>query len=147
MAEKLYFSDEECRRVGFSSAMVFTLRKLAEFVDAQTRIAESEAAIVVANDAIDAANTDIGVLNTAVNALDSRIDAYDALAPFVRQDQGAAWAAASGTASRATYATYAGQTVAGPTIAEVQAIDDHMVILSQRVKGLVDDLKGNGALT
>lgn len=51
------------------------------------------------------------------------------------------WATATGTANRTTFATYAGQTVsATPTQAEVQAIDDHVKILSQRLKALIDDL-------
>ena len=128
MAEKLYFSDEECRRVGFSPAMIFTLRKLAEFIDTQNRLAESEQAIVDANDAIDAANTDIGVLNTAVNSLDSRIDAYDALAPFVRQNQ----------AAKPTYSAYAGQTVSvGYVQAEAQATDNAVKALGTAMASLL----------
>lgn len=51
------------------------------------------------------------------------------------------WSAATGTAARTTYATFAGQTIsASPTQAEVQAIDDHVKILSQRLKALIDDL-------
>lgn len=53
------------------------------------------------------------------------------------------WTPASGTAARTTFATFAGQNVsASPTEAEVQAIDDHVVILSQRLKALIDDLHG-----
>lgn len=60
------------------------------------------------------------------------------------------WSTASGTASRATFATFAGQTITNPpTQAEVQAIDDHVKILSQRLKALIDDLHataGHGLL-
>lgn len=67
---------------------------------------------------------------------------------YVMQDQGSAWTAPTGTASRATFATYAGQTVSNPpTQAQVQAIDDHVKLLSERVKAIVDDLKANGTLT
>lgn len=67
---------------------------------------------------------------------------------YVPADYGSLWTAATGTASRATFATFAGQTIsASPTQAEVQAIDDHVKILSQRMKALIDDLKANGALT
>ena len=53
------------------------------------------------------------------------------------------WATATGTATRTTYATYAGQTVSNPpTQTEVQNIDDHVKILSQRLKALIDDLHG-----
>lgn len=71
----------------------------------------------------------------------------DGDARYVRQDVGAAWTAPSGTASRATFATYAGQTISAAYVqAEVQAIDDHVKVLSQRMKALVDDLQANGAL-
>jgi hypothetical protein len=80
--------------------------------------------------------------------LDGRLDAYDALAPFVRQDQGATWTAATGTASRAALASYAGQTVsAAPTQAEVQAIDDAVKAISQALVALITDCKANGVLT
>lgn len=66
----------------------------------------------------------------------------------VLQSSGPAWTLATGTASRATFATFAGQVIgAAYTQAQVQAIDDHVVILSQRMKALIDDLKANGALT
>ena len=67
---------------------------------------------------------------------------------YVQMDVGAAWTAATGTASRATFATYAGQTISvGYVQAEVQTIDDHVKVLSQRLKALIDDLKANGTLT
>lgn len=67
---------------------------------------------------------------------------------YVPADYGATWTVATGTASRATFATFAGQTIsASPTQAEVQAIDNHLKVLSQRVKAIIDDLKANGALT
>lgn len=51
------------------------------------------------------------------------------------------WTAPTGTASRATYVTYAGQTISNPpTQAQVQAIDDHLKILSRHQKALIDDL-------
>lgn len=67
---------------------------------------------------------------------------------YVPVDYGAAWTAATGTAARSTFATFPGQSIsASPTQAEVQAIDNHVKILSQRLKALIDDLKANGALT
>lgn len=72
----------------------------------------------------------------------------DADARYVRQSQGAAWTAATGTASRAAYASYAGQTVSNPpTQAQVQAVDDAVKALSQAVVALITDLKANGCLT
>lgn len=51
------------------------------------------------------------------------------------------WAVATGTATRTTFATFAGQTISvTPTQAQVQAIDDHVKILSERLKALIDDL-------
>lgn len=53
----------------------------------------------------------------------------------------AGWAIATGTATRTTFATFAGQTITNPpTQAEVQAIDDHVKILSERMKATIDDL-------
>lgn len=84
-------------------------------------------------------NSGTGVIAADYTVLDAR---------YVRQDVGATWTVATGTASRATFATYAGQTVSNPpTQAEVQAIDDHVKVLSQRMKALIDDLTANGALS
>lgn len=48
----------------------------------------------------------------------------------------------SGTLARTTFATYAGQTISNPpTQAEVQAIDDAVVIASQRLGALITDLR------
>lgn len=52
------------------------------------------------------------------------------------------WASPTGTAARTTFATYTAPTVsASYSQAEVQAIADHVQILSQRLKALIDDLK------
>jgi hypothetical protein len=67
---------------------------------------------------------------------------------YVNENVGPAWTAPTGTPSRATFVTYPGQTVSNPpTQAEVQAIDDHLKILSQRLKALIDDLQANNSLT
>lgn len=72
----------------------------------------------------------------------------DADGRYVLQDQGAAWTAPTGTASRAGFTVYAGQTVSNPpTQAEMQAIDDKLVEHSQALKALVDDLQSNGVLS
>lgn len=53
----------------------------------------------------------------------------------------AGWGAASGTLSRAAYASYAGQVVSNPpTQAEVQALDDAVKLLSRTVAALITDL-------
>lgn len=52
------------------------------------------------------------------------------------------YGAPSGTLARTTFATYAGQNVSNPpTEAEVQAIDDALVIVSQRLGALITDLR------
>lgn len=67
---------------------------------------------------------------------------------YVNENVGPAWVAPTGTAARTTFATYAGQTISNPpTQAEVQAIDNHVKILSQRLKALIDDLQLNNSLT
>lgn len=51
-----------------------------------------------------------------------------------------AFGAPTGTLTRTTFATYAGQDIsASPTEAEVQAIDDHVKILSERLAALITD--------
>jgi len=57
------------------------------------------------------------------------------------------WTAPTGTAARTTFATYAGQEVSGSyDDEEVQAIDDHVKVLSQRLKALIDDLTTHGLI-
>jgi hypothetical protein len=57
------------------------------------------------------------------------------------------WVAPTGTATRSTFATYAGQDVSVLyTEAEVQAIDDHVKVLSERLKALIDDLTTHGLI-
>lgn len=145
MSEKLFFSDRECLKAGFSPAMTNTLRKIAEFVDTQARVAEAEAALaaaedaIIANgDAIDATNTDITAANAAINALDVRIDTYDALAPFVRQNQ----------AARPAYTPYAGQNVSAAYVeAEAQATDDAVLALGAAFDTLLTRLDTVNLLT
>lgn len=93
---------------------------------------------------------DEDLTNTALLAVltEARVDALEAAGPYVEQDVGAAFADPTGTVSRSTFATYAGQTISNPpTQAEVQAIDDHVKLLSQRVAAVILDLRTNGALT
>lgn len=57
------------------------------------------------------------------------------------------WGTPSSTLARSTFATYAGQTVANPpTQVQVQAIDDHLKILSQRLAALITDILAHGAI-
>jgi len=51
------------------------------------------------------------------------------------------WGTPSSTLARTTFATYAGQAISNPpTQAEVQAIDDALVIVSQRLGAIITDL-------
>lgn len=57
------------------------------------------------------------------------------------------WTASTGTAARGAYATFSGQTITNPpTQTEVQNIDDHVVILSQQLKAMKDDLITHGLI-
>jgi hypothetical protein len=148
MTAKSYFSDQECRDVGFSEPMIRTLKQLADFVNTQADLEAAQAAIAATDATVVTLDGTIAAADAAITALDGRIDAYDALAPFVRQDQGAAWTAATGTEARTALAAYAGQTISAAYVqAEVQAIDDAVKALGQHVAALINDLRGNGALT
>jgi hypothetical protein len=148
MAVRSYFSDEECRLVGFSPPMIATLRKLADFVDTQERLAEAEAAHAELDATVVALDGTVATAEAAIVTLDGRIDAYDALAPFVRQDQGAPWSAATGTEARTALAAYAGQVISNPpTQVEVQALDDAVKAISQHLVAFINDCRSNGVLT
>lgn len=57
------------------------------------------------------------------------------------------WTAPTGTAVRSTFATYAAPDISTtPTEAEVQALADHVQVLSQRLKALIDDLTTHGLI-
>lgn len=61
------------------------------------------------------------------------------------QDTG--WTAATGTANKGAYAAYAGQTIgAPPTQAQVQALDNAVVALSQRVVAIETALRTHGLI-
>jgi hypothetical protein len=57
------------------------------------------------------------------------------------------WGVPSGTAARAAFATFAAPAVSSaPTQSEVQAIGDHVQVLSERLKAMVDDLTAHGLI-
>lgn len=57
------------------------------------------------------------------------------------------WTAATGTAAKGAYATYAGQTVSAAYVqAEAQATDNAVRAISQRFKALEDDLRTAGVI-
>lgn len=62
---------------------------------------------------------------------------------YVRTGLKNGWVAATGTASRATFTTYAAPTAAGAySQAQMQAVMDHLQVLSRHMKGVIDDLMG-----
>ena len=67
---------------------------------------------------------------------------------YVAKDTGTSdWAASTGTANRATHATYSAATISNPpTQAQVQAMANALQQVSQGFKGLSDDLLGNAAI-
>lgn len=53
------------------------------------------------------------------------------------------WVAATGTADRATFVTYAAPTASGSySQTEMQALMNHVQVLSRHVKAVIDDLMG-----
>lgn len=108
----------------------------------QAELETALADIIAAQAAADAAQAD-----ATAAAADAAAVAGD-LTGYVAKDQTPAWATPTGTLSRATFAAYAGQTIsAAPTQAEVQAIDNAVVILSRRMAALITDLRLANVLT
>lgn len=138
----------DLQQLGLPERTIRVLEKaalLVQLIEDQAALTSEVAAIDLAVDALAEENED---QNLSLTSLDARIDAFEVLAPFVRQDQTAAWADATGTLARTTFATFAGQTITNPpTQAEVEAIDDHLVIISQRLAALINDLRAISALT
>lgn len=148
MSTVSFFSDQECRDVGFSEPMIRTLKQVAAFVDTFNRLVAAEGTIAATTTAVDALQESQEDQNLSLASLDTRIDHFESLEPFVRQDQGAAWTAATGTEARTALAAYAGQVVSNPpTQVEVQAIDDAVKAIGQHLVALINDLRSNGALT
>lgn len=137
MADRMFLDERELKRIGFSEPNIRTLRALTAFVNLVSR-----------TDAIDDDLTSTTVLLLETEARVDDLEDFEADGPYVKEDQGPTWALATGTVARTTFGTYAGQTVSVLyTAAEVQTIDDHVKVLSQRLAAVIADLKGNGALT
>lgn len=79
------------------------------------------------------------------------VNAYNALQVAGTQVVGpraAGWVAATGTANKAAYATYTGQTApAAYTPAQAQATDDALKAASQRIKAIEDALRTHGLIS
>lgn len=110
---------------------------------------QSAAAAQIAADqaAIDAAAAQSAADAAAADAA-TKIDQTDGDARYVRQDQSPAWVDPSGTLARATYATYTAPVISlAPTQAEVQALADHVQILSRTLAALITDARAVNVLT
>jgi hypothetical protein len=90
--------------------------------------------------AVDGANqnADITALQSSITTINGQITGLtSSKAPKLTT-----FTAATGTADRTTFATYAAPTISNPpTQAEVQAIADHLQVLSRHMKAMIDDLK------
>lgn len=85
---------------------------------------------------------------TAQTTANGKLSQATADGLYVHQDLGPAWAAPSGTLSRAAYAAYVSPTISNPpTQAEMQAVSDALQALSRAMVGVITDLKANGALS
>lgn len=143
-----YFSDQECRDIGFSPPMIETLKKAALIVDAIQNLTQTQTDVNTVNGQVAVLDADLTTTAALAVSNEGRLDAIEALEPFVQQDQTAAWTAATGTAARTALASYGGQTVSNPpTQAEMQTLDDAVKAISQHLVALINDLRGNGALT
>lgn len=98
-----------------------------------------------------AAKTD-GALtyNATTGSLSSTLYAVGANQVLTARQTG--WGTPSSTLARTTFATYAGQTITdnygnlGTLFAQVQTIDDHLKIVSQRLGALITDLITHGMI-
>jgi len=149
---------------------------IAELTETQAELAAQQAAMAEAQEnilSLDAGKQDSSDILTALSGLSDSLGVLEQTGPeafvkrpigtsadtdilnrgtadtrYVQQSVGAQWASPSGTAERTTYTTYTAPTITNPpTQAEVQAIADHVQILSRRMKALLDDLRTNKALT
>lgn len=96
---------------------------------------------------VDAASAQ-SVADAAVADAATKLDETAADALYVKRDQSPAWSDPTGTLARASYATYTAPAISAiPTQAEVQAIANHVQILSQTLAALVTDARAINALT
>lgn len=158
--EYTYLSDKDIAATAFGTtpAGVAFVRDIqqAAFQDSQVDI---KAATQVAADAgtkADSAQQTAAAATASASTAQDRADgaytlansAYTLANGKVSKDAGLPWAAPTGTASRAAFATYTAPTISNPpTQAEVQALATALQAHSRALKAVVDDLRANGALT
>lgn len=86
-------------------------------------------------------------VNSTNNSLNFQLPLINLQGTQVLTTRRTGWTAPTGTATRSTFATFTGQDIsATPTEAEVQAIDNHVKVLSERLKALIDDLTTHGLI-
>lgn len=120
----------------------------AELEATQDDLAQTQADLLVAQLALEDTQDELTTTVADLGAAQADIAVLEGAGPYVLQDATLAWTAPTGAASRATFATYASQTISNPpTQAEVQAINDALVIVSERMNALITDLQGNNVLT
>ena len=108
-------------------------------------VVAAQAAADTAQGTADTANASLANVNAAATYSATGIDlvpgaVYKINAVQVMGPRITGWGTPSGTLTRTTFAAYAGQTVSNPpTQAQVQAIDDHLKIVSERLAALITD--------
>lgn len=112
---------------------------------AQTTATAAGATATAAQTAATTAGATAAAAQTTAN---SKLDQATADTLYVKDSVGPSFAAASGTADRTTFATYAAPTISNPpTQTEVQNIANATQAASQHLKAVIDDLRANKALT
>lgn len=165
MPARLFLDEIQLREIGFDPRMVATFRELVKVADAFNRLTAAEDELGL-KQPLDATLSALAALDAVAGLLEQTgADAFtkralgvgaatsvptrsDADGRYVRQDQGAAWTAATGTEARTALAAYAGQTISNPpTQAEVQTLDDAVKAIGQHLVALINDARANGTLT
>lgn len=104
-------------------------------IDAFAIVNFSTASIIQQNGIAVSANSVLTTSSTAGELSSALIDT------FVSEANVQTYGLPSGTLDRTTFASFGGQTISNPpTQAEVQAIDDALVLVSQRLAALITDL-------
>lgn len=139
---------QDLERLGVPSRTIFVLEKAALIVDAIERITGTETSLETVSGQIDTINESIEDAELSLTSLDTRLDTLETDAPYVSQDVGAEWTAATVTEARTALADYTAPTISNPpTQAEVQAIADALQAVVRAAGTAINDLKDNGALT
>lgn len=117
-------------------------------ITANTTAIDVNATAISANTASITANTTAIEVNTASITANTTAIEVNAASIALLLPAATGWSTATGTESKATFASFTAQSIStDPLQAEVQAIDDHVVVLSQRLAALVNGLFAAGVLS